>query len=348
MSRNIITKPIGIIAVVLTMTRLLFAQDILWQRVFDTGEADHARGITTDSEKNIIVSGQSSRELSGGDCLTIKYSPDGDTLWTQWYDITFYNGVNAVTSDHLNDIIIVGYMWTESTNFDMHIIKYDPDGNLIWTQTYTNGENVGEVCYGVATDSKNNIIVTGTADDNWGDYITLKYDPNGNLLWFRTYDGDWEDRGRDVAVDESDNIIVTGYSNGDMNWDWCTIKYSPDGDTLWIRRYDVALTDWAFGVVTDQDDNVIVVGETHQLLPGTGGQSGMVVKYSPEGDTLWAKIFTDTLQQAEVGTFADVTVDDQGNIYLAGAYRYWSDTGTSNNRSDYYIVKCDLYGDRNL
>jgi len=348
MLESIVIKPIRILCIVAligSITGSLVAQDILWQRVFDTGVSDYSKGIATDSKGNIIVTGRSYRESSGGDFITIKYSSDGDTLWTEWYDTTFYNGVNAITSDCLDNIIIAGYIWTDSTNTDIHIVKYDPNGDLIWTQTYTNGENVGEFCYGVATDSKNNIIVTGTVHYNWGDYITLKYDSNGNLLWKREYDGDWEDYAQDVTVDNSDNIIVTGYSDSDINWDWCTIKYNSDGETLWIRQYDVAETDWAFGVTTDRDENVIVVGETHQLLPGTGGCSAMVVKYSAQGDTLWTKIFTDTLQYAEVVSFADVVTDDYGNIYLAGEYFYWSGTGTSNNRSDYYIVKCDLNGD---
>ncbi|UCH89374.1 MAG: T9SS type A sorting domain-containing protein [Thermoplasmata archaeon] len=276
--------------------------------------------------------------------MTIKYSPDGDTLWTQWYDNTFYNGADAVTTDRSDNIIIAGYIWTDSTNSDMHIVKYDSDANLLWTRTYGNGEeDVGESIYGVATDSKNDIIVTGKADYNLGDYLTLKYDSNGNLLWVRTYNGGWEDYAQDVIVDDSDNIIVTGYSDSNINWDWCTIKYSPDGDIIWIRRYDIAITDWAFGVTTDREGNVIVVGETHQLLPGTGGCSGMVVKYSSQGDTLWSKIFTDTLQYAEVARFVDVTTDVQGNIYLAGEYFRWIQGGQS--WCDYYIAKCTSLGD---
>ncbi|MFH1249938.1 MAG: T9SS type A sorting domain-containing protein [bacterium] len=349
MLRNVMAKPIGIIVVVFTITRLLLAQGNLWQRIFDTGETDYAEDITTDYQGNIIVVGTTIPEEinppNREDILIIKYNQVGDTLWIQTYDSTYVDEAYGVATDKQANIIVVGSIHNDMTNADIHIVKYDPNGNLIWTQTYTNGENVGEFGYGVATDSKNNIIVTGKAYYNWGDYIILKYDQNGNLLWMRTYDGAWEDYAQDVAVDGSDNIIVTGYSNRDMNWDWCTIKYSPEGDIIWIRRYDVAETDWAFGVATDQDDNVIVAGETHQLLPGTGGCSAMVIKYSAQGDTLWTKIFTDTLQYAEVGTFTDVTTDDQGNIYLAGEYFYWSDTGTSNNRSDYYIVKCDLYGD---
>jgi len=328
MWKNTITKSIQIFTVVFLITRLLFAQEILWQRIFDTGETDYARGITTDSEGNIIVTGISDLQNSNGGCLTIKYNQNGDTVWTRRYDVN----AHGVTTDNSGNIIIGGDK----------VIKCDPSGDVLWSQTYATQVLRGYIGR-LAVDSNNNIIVVGTADYNLGDYITLKYDTYGNLLWMRTYDGGWEDCGLDVAVDESDNIIVTGYSDSDINWDWCTIKYSPEGDTLWIRRYDVAITDWAFGVTTDKEGNVIVAGETHQLLPGTGGQSGMVIKYSPEGDTLWTKIFTDTLQYAEVVTFADVVTDDYGNIYLAGEFAQWNDRGQL--WRDYYIAKCTSLGD---
>ncbi len=344
MVKGNITKLIRIIAVIFSITGISLSQDILWQRVFDTGETDYVEGIATDSQGNIIVTGRSSREYSGGDCLTIKYNPDGDTLWTQWYDSTFYNGVNAVTSDCSDNIIIVGYIWTDSTNADICIVKYDSVGNLLWVKTYGNGEkDVGESGYGVVTDSQNNIIVIAKADYNFGDYLTLKYDSSGNLLWSRTYDGGGEDYAKDITVDNSDNVIITGYSYRSHNdWGWCTIKYSPDGETDWIKRYN-GTSPYGSGITTDPDGNIIVVGDKIRLLPGTGGCSGTVVKYSPEGDTLWTKIFTDTLQHAEVATFADVITDDYGNIYLAGEYARWNDIGQL--WIDYHIAKCTSFCD---
>jgi hypothetical protein len=42
-----------------------------------------------------------------------------------------------------------------------------------------------------------------------------------------------------VAVDGSNNMIVTGYSTGSgTSYDCATIKYSSGGVPLWTNRYD--------------------------------------------------------------------------------------------------------------
>lgn len=306
------------------------AQQLLWVRTFDSGDPDCAQGVTTDIDGNIIVTGSCS--------YTVKYSPGGDTLWTRQNDIV----VSGIACDSCGNIFIGGTKHYNDTT-RICIIKYDPEGNLLW-EKLSRGEIIlsGNRTGCLALDSESNIIVVSVLYQNWGDYITLKYDPEGNLLWKRTYDGGWEDFSQAVTVDGSDNIIVTGYSDSDINWDWCTIKYSPEGEILWIRRYDVAQTDWAFGVTTDKEGNVIVVGDSHTLLPGTGGSSGMIVKYTPDGDTLWTKICTDTLQYEEVYELVDVVTDDNGNIYIAGTYGRWEQAGRI--WKDYYVAKLDSSG----
>ncbi|MFA4907617.1 MAG: T9SS type A sorting domain-containing protein [archaeon] len=248
---------------------------------------------------------------------------------------------HGVAADKFGNIIVVGSIHNDSTNADMHIVKYDPDGRILWTRTYSNGmEDVGEFAYGVATDSKGNIIVTGrgTSVGHFPNYVTLKYDSSGNFIWMREYDGGWTDIARDVAVDDSDNVIVTGYSNGDMNWDWCTIKYSPDGDTIWVRRHNVALDDKADGVTCDKDGNVIVVGRLGQ----SPTKYAAIVKYSPAGDTLWTKLFVRPVPLDGLMNFVDVVTDECENIYTVGLFVLW-DNGK--DWRDYYVVKCNPQGD---
>jgi len=325
----------------------MIAQQLIWQRIYDNGEQDEALSVATDSKDNIIIVGTTIPGVGDpndyGDILTIKYSPDGDTVWTRIFDSASEGGsadfAGKVTIDSHDNIIIAGTIQKEidSTGIDILIIKYDSNGNILWTRTYGERDQ-GEFGYGVAIDSMDNILITGRVTINWGDYITLKYDSSGTLLWERTYDGIWEDVAKDVTVDDSDNVVVTGYSNGDMDWDWCTIKYNADGDLIWVRRYDISLDDWAYGVTTDMENNIIVVGNVRNQTRSCG----MVVEYSSSGDILWSQPFADTLGHYYIIGFTDVATDVQNNIYVTGVDMWW-DHG--HNWRDYYIAKLNPQGD---
>jgi hypothetical protein len=87
-----------------------------------------------------------------------------------------------------------------------------------WVQLYDGpGNGPGEAC-AVAVDGSNNVIVTGYSTGSGGDddYATIKYSSAGAPLWTNRYNG--PGNGYDityaVAVDGSNNVIVTGYSDG--------------------------------------------------------------------------------------------------------------------------------------
>ena len=327
------------------------AQQILWQDVHETNKREAAGAVAVDAAGNIIVVGTTIVEenypANHDDVLVLKYGPDGTLLWSRQIDMTLSDCAYGVAIDRNGDIVIVGSIYGDSTSADIYIAKYTANGDAIWTRAFTNGaKDDVEAAYGVAIDSKNDIIVVGKGTPSGRklpDYVTLKYSPTGDLLWTKYYDGGWEDCAQAVAVDDSDNIIVTGWSDNSSNRDWCTVKYTSDGDLRWLGRYDKTRTDRAFGVAIDRESNILVVGETHLMYSGSGGSSGMIVKYSSEGDTIWTKIFTDTQQFAEVSRFVGVQADKYGSIYIAGDYARWDTSGKL--WTDYYVAKCSPNSD---
>ena len=73
------------------------------------------------------------------------------------------------------------------------------------------------------------------------DYATIKYSSAGVPLWTNRYNGpgNGDDYATAVAVDGSNNVIVTGYSTGSAgDLDYATIKYSSAGVPLWTNRYN--------------------------------------------------------------------------------------------------------------
>lgn len=211
---------------------------------------------------------------------------------------------HCCTTDSCDNVIVAGRSEFED-GFTFRTIKYDVHGDVLWNRLYSEGHTAS----GVATDSHNNIIVTGYSPSPSGshksDYVTIKCDPDGNLLWERRYDGGEYDRSWNVAVDLTDNIVVTGETK-DGDYDYYTIKYDPDGNVLWSRRYDGGEDDYAYGIATDLKCNIIVTGYSN------GGY--YTVKYDPEGNVLWSKRYDSGDHDSSRG----VATDSDNNIIVVG------------------------------
>ena len=137
----------------------------------------------------------------------------------------------------------------------------------LWTNRYNGPGNGDDAASAVAVDGSNNVIVTGysTGSGSAYDYATIKYSSAGVPLWTNRYNGpgNGDDDACAVAVDGSNNVIVTGYSTGSGSaYDYATIKYSSAGVPLWTNRYNGPGNgdDDAHAVAVDGSNNVIVTG----------------------------------------------------------------------------------------
>ena len=139
---------------------------------------------------------------------------------------------------------------------DYATIKYDPSGNQVWASRYDRPGMFPDSAFAIAVDDSGNVYVTGYSYDSatYQDYATTKYYPNGDTAWVRRYYGpgnSW-DEARAIAVDDSGNVYVTGFSTGDgTDYDYATMKYSANGETSWVRRYDGPASGLRCGICFD-------------------------------------------------------------------------------------------------
>jgi uncharacterized delta-60 repeat protein len=305
------------------LTRAETAVEAWVQRYNGPGNGnDYAQAVAVDSSNNVIVSGYSYNGTNN-DYATIQYSSAGVPLWTNCYngpgnadDIAF-----AVAVDSSNNVIVMGYSASTSAySYDYATIKYSSAGVPLWTNRYNGPHSMSVFFYtsAMAVDGNNNVIVSGSSYSGLNnDYATIKYSSAGVPLWINRYNGsgNGDDYARAVAVDRSNNVIVTGYSyGGGSSYAYATIKYSDAGLPLWTNRYSgPGGYDKAFAVAVDGSNNVIVTGYS-EISVNSYTYDCATIKYSSAGAPLWINSYNEGNSAAG----SAVAVDSNNNVIVTG------------------------------
>lgn len=299
--------------------------DMVWVRRFNGPENgfDVARDIALDDSGNVYVSGTS---VYG----TIKYDRDGNEIWMRRYGL--YSAGYRIALDDAGNIYLTG----ESTE-NFATLKYDFSGNLLWAREYNGPANYRDRAEDLALDSWGNVLVAG---QSWGigtqwDYATIKYSNHGDSLWVRRYNGPAQDVPTDIAfalaVDDSGNVYVTGWSDGANEAPQClTIKYSPEGETRWEKRYPSggSIGYAGYAIEVDSSGNIYVAARSN-------GYDDTLLKYDRYGNLLWTGVHP--VNHVFATNPPRLVLDRSSNIYM-------SSVDISGGTSNYLVLKYNPQG----
>jgi hypothetical protein len=326
--------------------------DTAWVRRFDGfSHQDIASAIVVDSYRNVYVTGESQGHWKGSsmDYATIKYTPDGQTVWVKRYSgpVDSWDRATAIAVDSSGNVYVTGFSSQSSgwpLNKDYATIKYYPNGDTAWVRRYNGPGNQDDCASAIAVDDSGNVYVTGNSAQNNSppynmDITTIKYTSNGYEQWIQRYDGlyNLDDFATDLVVDRWDNIYVSGYSGERGSGGYCIIKYSPNGGIEWVST---------FGNPWDETNAVALALDHQRYLCFTGWYySGsyqqcdyMTKKYHFIGNEIWSREYNGPANYLDRAT--DIAVDDSSNVYVTG----WS--YGINTEKDYATVKYGPDGNR--
>lgn len=268
--------------------------------------------------------------------VTLKYSVQGDLIWAAYHNAssTSRDRASALAVDRQGNIYVVGTTRKPSSSEDIVLVKYDPNGNLLWSDCYNSPQDRSEAAAAIALDPAGNVLVMGRTASIWGEPVAatlLKYTRDGVRQWGVQYLFD-NSVAPALGVDANGNATLTGSSQ----WDFITVQFNPIGQKIWIAQYNGPgwTSEGASGVLLDRSGNVLVLGSTYN---GYCRGDVLVHKYTPVGRLIWEDRYG-TRDNETPSAFA---LDNADNLYVAG---FVSDP--SGAAADCLLMKYDSQGNR--
>jgi hypothetical protein len=276
----------------------------LWLRQTGSAASDYSTGIAVDFDGNAYVTGSTNGSfggsiVAGSDIFLVKYDSAGNRLWVRQLGSTGSDEATGVAVDGEGNAYVTGFTEGDlggpnAGRYDAFLVKYDPNGGLLWSRHYGNID--AEASQGVAVDGIGNVYITGYATSatvligwvSW-DIVLAKYDPSGNQLWSRRLSSAAAALAYGVSVDLAGDVYVSGQTIGSLggpfagNWDVFLAKYDPSGNNMWIRQAGTTEAEYAKGVCVDGSGNVFIAGYTGGSLfgPNAGSDDVFLAKYGP-------------------------------------------------------------------
>lgn len=325
----------------------------------------------------------SNSDNNGGtfDCFIVKYNSSGTPQWFYSIGQTDDDGGSNVATDSTGNVYVTGWFRAPSIpagNFtlfnedpnggtsDMFLIKYDPNGNVLWAKSA--GSLDDDKSRGCIVDPSGNIIVTGylkgdsiNIEGNYyynsgsKDGFVIKYDSNGNLLAAKTLGGSSSEEPFECSVDTKGNIYLTGnYSSSSFTIDTVNLsnngsgsgafllKLDPSLTALWARAASSSSSDEARGCSTDKFGNTVITGVFSgnsitfgsTVLNNNGGDEIFIVKYDTDGNMFWAR----KVGKSNDDGANDCFIDNNGRVLIAGYFNSSSIRFGNIDRDNSYVI----------
>ena len=280
---------------------------------------NNAVSIAASPDSGVVTTGQGSDSNRGLEWWTMRFRPNGDTMWTRTYHNpnTVYDDAAvafdlAVAKD--GDIYAVGFDYYERSNsqgYNFAVVRYSSAGTRdTWRSIDVASEHGDDYAYSVALDDSTpqNVYVTGTLEypaPLLHQVATMKFDNTLTSRWGAsgsTYGTNSDDDYGYSVCYRKGRVYVTGQSAADLFVLGYTAANASPKDTLWTYRYDGPdhLVDFGVTICAKDSDHVYASGESNR-----------------HGTSSWSDIYTARLRYGHPDMGVSAILAPQGT------YDHW-------------------------
>uniref|UniRef100_A0A832DK17 T9SS type A sorting domain-containing protein n=1 Tax=Ignavibacterium album TaxID=591197 RepID=A0A832DK17_9BACT len=252
-------------------------------------EYAEAHAIAVDNNGDVFITG-TDYSLTEQDYVTIKYSGDGNTIWTKRYNGNgtgnSYDVPIGVAVDSEGSAYVTGLSNLNVNVTELATIKYSSDGNQLWLQRWSLPGRTAVFNTGISLSNHDNIYIAGCLIDepvpnNDNDFVTLKYNSEGILQWYQVYNGTNNsiDFPHAICSDKNGNVFVAGRSNDNQLGPVFTVlKYDSLGIQKGVHNYLAHgyNNSEAFALTADEIGNIYATG---YMYSSTSSADITTIKY---------------------------------------------------------------------
>lgn len=342
------------------------SQNANWVTTLGGAASDQGTDISIDAAGNVYSCGRFSGTVdfdngpgvfnlsSNGstDMYVTKYTASGQFIWAIAMGGVGLDGAYAVEVNNANELILTGYI--------RNTVDMDPGPGVF---------------------NLNGVSSSGVDPGFGGDLFLAKYTSAGALIWAFSVQNDyWQNSGRGIAIDDSDNIFLGGHNNatssvqsdfdpgpgvailsGGSNGHAFLAKYTTNGNYVWGFTLGQYGTNAAIvGVEIIPNDTTLIItghvnGTSFDVDPGPGNvilnaqqEDIFAGRYSFNKAYIWA--FNCSGPGIDVARFN--AIDSAGNFYTTGVFSNTVDFDpgaatvnyTSSGAFDAFVSKYDING----
>jgi len=239
-----------------------------------------------------------------------------DTSWVRHFQHSpsfpsqFMSYYRSMVPDGAGNILLGCYGQYDAADQDMIVLKYRPDGRLLWSARHGGGDD--EAAYAIAADRNNCVYVAGQVYSYpTAAMLVAKFDSAGLLLWAQKVYGDTTaPYGGAYAVTVQENrVYVTGtVCNRASGQDLALARLdAASGAVSWIRTLSRSssfnVAEAGLDVLTDGAGRVFVCGQVADPLV-VNSSDALVACYDELGNLLWERTFDNSGSQDYVRRLA--------------------------------------------
>ncbi len=272
---------------------------------------------------------------------------NGQVLWSRNFTFPgrWYDELHSVVESSDGGFIATGKVLLDGTTEHgtpslisaVLILKVNSGGAVLWQKllrNYSNNSSYGARIKGTVD---GNYVIVGqkTAyqfNEQWDVYsyvtggaLITKIDGNGQVLFSRSYYGDWTHSWswsfNDVTQDADGSYYaigyagVEGYSEG-IGWGgMLLVKMDSDGDLVWAKKLDYAI-DGEAQYVSDYGQRILFL-DNALYVTGITGNTFTLGKYSLTGVRLWTKLYAcNRSYDTSIGGTSALISSGDGNLFI--------------------------------